>query len=302
MVAFAQSHSDVLIFDRQLIKNQRERATNNFSDHNFLFDWAENNLLERLNDVNRTFSKALQIGSRSSKAKKHQKIESLITLDITNAPVQSCSNFVQGSEEFLPIATKSMDLVISNLNLHSVNDLPGALAQIQNTLKEDGLFMASMLGGETLYELRKIMMETELRLYGGTSPHIFPFADKPQMGELLQRADFALPVIDSEIITVTYDNAFKLFQDLRGMGEGNSIIERNKSPLGKSFFMDVAQEYQNQFTDDEGRIHATFEIIFLLGWAPHSSQQQPLRPGSAQHSLAEALETTEMKTGDKATP
>ena len=146
-----------------------------------------------------------------------------------------------------------------------------------------------MLGGETLFELRKIIMEVELSMMGGVSPRIAPFADKPQMGELLQRANFALPIVDSDIITVTYDNTFKLLHDLRGMGEGNAIIKRNKSHIGKEFFMRIAQEYHDQFAESDGRITASFEVIFLLGWTPHSSQQKPLARGSASHSLAEAL-------------
>lgn len=288
-----------MIFDRDLIKCRRERAAPNFTSHNFLHEWSKKQILERLYDVNRNFGRALQIGSRGALSSDHTKIDNIITMDLTDKPIENCEHFIQASEEFLPVASKSMDLVISNLNLHNVNDLPGSLVQIKNSLKDDGLFIASIFGGETLHELRKIMMEVEIELYGGVSPRVAPFADKPQMGDLLARANFALPVIDSDIITVTYDNVFKLLHDVRGMGESNAIIARSKDPLSKKFFMRVAEEYKNQFCENNdqnnGRIVASFEIIFLLGWSPHKSQQKPLRPGSATTSLAEALGATEVK-------
>ncbi len=205
---------------------------------------------------------------------------------------------VYADEEFFPFADESFDLVLSTLNLHAINDLPGALLQTRKSLKPDGLFLAAMLGGETLHELRHVMTQAEMNIRGGISPRIFPFADKQQMGALLQRAGFSLPVVDSDILTVTYDNVFKLFHDLRYMGEGNAIAARDKTPPGKKFFLEAARLYQEQFAEPDGRITASFEIIFLTGWAPHASQQKPLRPGSAETSLAEALKTHEIKTGD----
>lgn len=291
-----------MIFDRACVKRNRQRAQERFDDYSFLFQWSKNHLHDRILDINRRFGSALNIGSRAP-ILAHDKIDHITTLDLTRIPFDTnASPYIQASEDFLPIAHKSLDLIVSNLNLHTVNDLPGALLQIKQSLKEDGLFIASILGGETLHELRKIFTETELELYGGISPRIAPFADKPQMGDLLQRAGFALPVVDSDIVTVTYDNIFKLFHDLRGMGEGNAIIARKKSPTSKAFFMRAAQKYHEQFAEEDGRIVASFEVIFLLGWSPHSSQQKPLRPGSAEHSLAEALNTTEIKAGEKAKP
>ncbi len=282
--------SDIIIFDRTQVKHNRERCSIKFSEHDFLFQWSKNQLSERIYDINRNFPKSLQIGSRAPILQdEHEKIEEIITIDLTNKPVQNCDTYIQGSEELLPIAPKSMDMVVSNLNLHTVNDLPGTLTQIHSCLKEDGVFIASMLGGETLHELRKIMMEVELSMFEGASAHIYPFADKVQMGALLQRSNFTLPIIDSDIITVTYDNIFKLLHDLRGMGEGNSISKRNKTPLGKEFFMQVAQEYHKQFAEKDGRIKASFEVIFLLGWREHISQQKPLPRGSAKYSLDKAL-------------
>ncbi len=296
--------SDIIIFDRQAIKRNRMRAARDFAENDFLHRWSKRHLLDRLSDVNRVFSNGLCIGSRCPVgADDHDKIENSCVMDITPSPITPCSTpYIMADEEFLPFAHGSLDLVISNLNLHNVNDLPGTLLQIRQALKNDGLFLASILGGETLHELRSVMMETEMELYGGVSPRIAPFADKPQMGDLLQRAGFALPVVDSDIVTVTYDNAFKLMTDLRGMAEGNVVAERRKSFESKEFFMQVAKRYQDKFAEKDGRIVASFEIIFLLGWAPDESQQKPLPRGSAKHSLAEALGSKEFKTGDKATP
>tara|TARA_R110002072_G_scaffold141944_2_gene287262 strand:+ start:785 stop:1699 length:915 start_codon:yes stop_codon:yes gene_type:complete len=304
MVKQADTQNDIMVFDRARICQNRLRASKGFSDFDFLFKWSRNILSDRLYDINRQFPMALHIGSRGGiSAQEHDKIDWLSHMDLTPHPVQTMdSPYIQADEEFLPIAQKSLHLVLSNLSLHSVNDLPGALLQIRQSLKEDGLFLASMLGGETLHELRRAMMDIEMELYGGVSPRVAPFADKPQMGDLLQRAGFTLPVVDSEIVTVTYDNVFKLFKDLRGMGEGNAILQRNKQPLSKAFFMRLAEHYHNLYAEKDGRIVASFEVIFLLGWSPHSSQQKPLRPGSAEHSLAEALGATEIKTGERSAP
>lgn len=302
MVITAKNISDIEVFDRNRIKVNRERARTNFAHHDFLFQWSKRHLEDRLLDISKDFEHCIHIGSRAPLDTSHQKIGSLHTIDICSTPVSPCENYIQASEEFLPLAPKSCDLILSNLNMHSVNDLPGSLLQIKQALKGDGLFLASMLGGETLHQLRHVITETEMSMLGGASPRVFPFADKPQMGDLLQRAGFALPVVDSDVITVTYDNAFKLLYDLRGMGEGNAIAAREKSYLGKEFFMQLVRNYHEQFAEPSGRIVAHFEVIFLLGWAPHSSQQKPLRPGSAENRLADALGAKEFETGEKAKP
>lgn len=295
-----QPYKDIFVFDRHHVRKNRQRAAANFENHDFLFKWSAAQLADRLLDVNRQFSSCLQIGSRGIIGA-HKKIDHIHTMDITPSPIEPASPYIQASEELLPLREKSLDLIISNLCLHTVNDLPGALIQIRRALKPDGLFIGCMLGGETLHELRSVLTATELKIRGGVSPRVFPFADKPQMGDLLQRAGFALPVVDCEIITVTYPHIFKLLHDLRGMGEGNAIAARDKGFTGKNFFVEAAQKYAQDFSEDD-RIIASFEIIFLLGWAAHESQQKPLRPGSAEHSLADALGSAEIKTGDKATP
>lgn len=282
---------NIFVFDRQAVRQKRNRAAIHLNDHGFLVDWSMQQILSRLEDIKRTYSMALQVGNRAEiKEFADYKIDQLYTLDLAEKLYPN----VQGDEELLPFASDSFDLVLSPLSLHNTNDLPGVLSQIQYCLKPDGLFIASMLGGETLYELREIMNKVELSMFGGIQPHVAPFADMPQIGSLMQRAGFNLPVIDSEKVTVTYDNAFKLMQDLRLMGEGNSMTARQKKFNRRDFFNMVTQEYDKKFNEN-GKIIATFEIIFLIGWAPHESQQTPLRPGSAKNRMAEALATNEGK-------
>lgn len=286
---------DITVFDREQVKHNRKRAHKNFQQHSFLFEWANEQIAERLSDVKRDFPLALSIGSRGETIQS-DKIQKSLCMDITN------SADVWAEEELLPFADDSFDLITSNLALHTVNDLPGALVQINKSLKPDGLFVAAMLGGETLHELRTSMGQAEIEIHGGISPRVAPFADKQQMGALLQRGGFALPVVDSDLVTVTYENIFKLMHDLRGMGEGNAIVERSRKVSTKSLFVRAAEIYRDNFSEPDGRIRATFEVIFLLGWAPHDSQQKPLRPGSAKNSLADALNTEEISTGEKAKP
>lgn len=286
----------ITVFNRQQIARQRERAYSKITDSDFLFRWTMTQIEDRLSIVRKKFPSALQIGCRAPSLQKSDfGMETLRTMDLSLA----LSPDIVGAEDFLPLAPHSLDLIISALDLHTVNDLPGALLQMRHALRPDGLFVAAMLGGETLYELRQCLMEAEIDILGGTSPRVAPFADKPQMGDLLQRAGFSLPVIDSEIVTVTYESIIPLMKDLRGMGEGNAIAERRKFFTPLSVFTRAGQLYAERFSDPDGRIRATFEIIFLSGWAPHESQQQPLKRGSATTRLAKFLETEEISTGEK---
>lgn len=293
-----------IVFDRARVRRNRERCRNNFSRHGFLFDWAARELGERLSLINRSFSSTLFLGARSLQAIKtaEGKIGPACVMDMYLPPDLPRIPAVLADEEFLPFAAGSLDLVLCNMNLHAVNDLPGALIQIRRSLKPDGLFLAALFGGETLHELRACLMEAEMELRGGISPRIAPFADKQQAGALLQRAGYALPVVDSEILTVTYPNLLALMRDLRGMGEGNALEHRDKTFAGKRLFIRAEELYRERYSEPDGRLLASFEILFLIGWAPHESQQKPLRPGSAEHSLAEALNTEERKTGDKVKP
>jgi SAM-dependent methyltransferase len=202
----------------------------------------------------------------------------------------------------LPFAPESFDLVISDLSLHWVNDLPGCLLQVRQSLKSDGLFLAAMLGGDTLSELRQSLMEAELAETGGTGPRVSPFADLRDAGSLLQRAGFALPVIDGDRLAVTYPDILKLMHDLRGMGESNAVRVRASRSVDRAIVARANELYRRRFSDGEGRLVATFQIIYLTAWAPAAGQQRALAPGSARTRLAEALDTTEMPAGDKARP
>ncbi len=269
-----------------------------------MFDWSARELGERLGMINRTFSRAVYLGGRSipSMVIPEGKIGSAVVMDLCVPLVASKIPAILADEEFFPFAQGSLDLVLSNMTLHAVNDLPGALIQIKRSLKPDGLFLAAMFGGETLHELRTCLMEAEMELRGGISPRVSPFADKQQAGALLQRAGYALPVVDSEILTVTYPNLLALMRDLRGMGEGNALAHRDKSFTGKRLLLRAEELYHKRYGEADGRLRASFEILFLIGWAPHESQQKPLRPGSAEQSLAEALNTEEYAAGEKIKP
>jgi SAM-dependent methyltransferase len=198
------------------------------------------------------------------------------------------------------LADASLDLAVSALALQHVNDLPGMLVQIRLALKPDGLFMGALLCGDTLTELRQAFAQAESEIEGGISPRVAPFADLRDLGALLQRAGFALPVVDSDKLVVRYDSAFGLMRDLRGMGATNVLLERRKTPLRRATLMRMAEIYARRFADPDGRVRATFEIGWMSGWAPHESQQKPLKPGSATQRLADALGTKEMPAGDKA--
>jgi SAM-dependent methyltransferase len=207
---------------------------------------------------------------------------------------------IVADEEALPFRDASLDLVVSALALQFVNDLPGALVQVRRALRPDGLFLAAVLGGETLTELRQSFAAAEAEVEGGVSPRVAPFADLRDMGALLQRAGFALPVTDVERLTVRYSSPFILMGELRRMGATNVLVQRRRVPLRRATLKRMAEIYAERFSDPDGKVRATFEIIWLSGWAPHESQQKPLRPGSAQARLADALGTREIGAGEKA--
>jgi len=189
--------------------------------------------------------------------------------------------------------------VVSALALQCVNDLPGALVQIRRALKPDGLFLAALADGDTLTELRQSFAEAESEIEAGISPRVAPFADVRALGDLLRRAGFALPVADSDRYTLRYATPFALMRELRRMGAGNALIARRRMPLRRVTLMRMAEIYRQRFADSDGRVRATFELVWLSGWAPHASQQQPLKPGSAQTRLADALGTPEIPAGEK---
>ncbi len=218
----------------------------------------------------------------------------------TDAPGSTPAGDVVIGLEHLPFPPRSLDLVVSALALHWVNDLPGALIQIRQALRPDGLFLAAMVGGETLTELRQSFALAETEISGGISPRIVPFVDVRDLGGLLQRAGFALPVTDIDRLTFRYGSVAGLFRDLRSLAATNILTERLRRPLTKRLLMRVVEIYAERFSDPDGRLRATVDIVWLSGWSPHESQQKPLKPGSARMRLADALKTEEMKAGDKA--
>lgn len=282
----------MIVFDRALVRRRRDRAVPEFTDHSFLFDEIAERLADRLEDVLRPFPMALDVGCHDGAMGRvlagRKGIERLVACDLAPGFARAARG-VAADEEFLPFAPASFDLAVSNLSLHWVNDLPGALVQIRRALKPDGFFCGAMLGGETLLELRRCLYEAEMEVAGGVSPRVSPFAEIKDAGGLLQRAGFALPVVDSDTITVTYSDAFALMRELRGMGETNAVLARRKVPATRGLLFDAARRYAELYAEPDGRIPVTFQILYLAGWSPHESQQQPLKPGSGEIPLGQAL-------------
>ncbi|MHA1598867.1 MAG: methyltransferase domain-containing protein [Alphaproteobacteria bacterium] len=259
------------VFNRRAVARHRARAANGFADHDFLFREVADRLCDRLDDVTRMFPMALDLGCHDGTLAHalgtRGGIETLVQCDLSATMAAKAGDLaVAADEEFLPFADESFDLILSNLSLHWVNDLPGALTQARRALKPDGLFLATMLGGETLSELRQSLMQAEAAIDGGLSPRISPFADVRDLGDLLARAGFRLPVADTEIITVSYPDPLTLMDDLRGMGESNAVIEARKGMTRRALLMDAASRYVESFAGDDGRIPASFQIIYLTAW------------------------------------
>jgi SAM-dependent methyltransferase len=286
-----------VVFDRAIGALRLKRAlAAGYPD--FLLQRAVEDLEERLAAVLRRFAAAADLGTPLPVAAPVllAKADSLLRM----AEVPSGAADLVGDLERLPLAPACLDLAASLLALHGVNDLPGALIQIRRALRPDGLFIGCLLGGRTLQELRQVLLEAEAETTGGVSPRIAPFADLRDLGSLLQRAGFALPVVDSEVVTVRYRDVFGLLRDLRAMGWGNALMARRKAGMRRDTLLRAAGLYAERFADADGRLRATFEIVWLSGWAPHESQQKPLRPGSAKARLAEALGVPEIGAGDTA--
>ncbi len=290
------------IFDRQLLRARRARARA-LGPATFLIDRVADELAERLSAVLRTFSVAVDLGTPTDAVRRalagSNKVGTLVAAAPDAVALNAAFPRVAADEEALPFADASLDLVVSALALQFVNDLPGTLIQIRRALKPDGLFLAALIGGDSLTELREAFAQAESEVEGGLSPRIAPFADLRDLGRLLQRAGFALPVTDSDRLTVRYDTPFALMRDLRAMGATNVLNERRRTPLKRATLLRMAEIYAKRFADADGRLRATFEIAWLSGWAPHESQQKPLKPGSATTRLADALGTREVSTGDK---
>jgi SAM-dependent methyltransferase len=293
-----------VIIDRDLLRIRRRRAQAlGFSP--FLVDRVADDMADRLATVLRAFPRALDLGTPTAAVRRvlagSQKVGTIVAADALVDPASGRIGLaVAGDEEALPFRDGSLDLVVSALSLHFVNDLPGTLVQIRRALRPDGLFVAGMLGGDTLTELRQAFAAAEAEIEDGISPRVLPFADLRELGALLQRAGFALPVTDVDRLTVRYASPLALMHDLRRMGATNPLVDRRRRPLRRATLARMLEIYAARFADPDQRIRATFEIVYLLGWAPHESQQQPLKPGSARTRLADALGTQERSAGEKA--
>jgi SAM-dependent methyltransferase len=289
------------VFDRSLLRRRRRRAQA-LGPATFLIDRVADDLADRLAAVLRRFDLAVDLGSPTGAVRRAlaSRVGTAIAVDAVAQHLSDAAGpRLVADEEALPFADASLDLVVSALALQSVNDLPGTLVQVRRALVPDGLFLAALLGGETLTELRQSFAAAEAELDGGVSPRVAPFVDTREAGALLQRAGFALPVADVDRITVRYASAFGLMQDLRRMGATNALVERRHTPLRRATLLRMADIYAERFSDADGRVRASFDVVWLSGWAPHASQQQPLKPGSAQVRLADALRTREISTGEK---
>jgi len=292
------------IFDRALIRRHLARALR-LGAPDFLISHVAADLVDRLAPILRSFPLAVDLGGATQHGvralARSGRVEAVIRLCALPVPRGALAMAV-ADEEALPLAAASVDLVASLLALQGVNDLPGTLVQIRRALRPDGMFIACLLGGETLTELRQSLAQAEAELSGGASPHIAPFADVRELGALLQRAGFTLPVTDVEKLTVRYGEPLALMRDLRAMGMANPLAARARRPLGRAVLRRAGEVYAERFADADGRLRASFDLVWLSGWAPDASQPQPLRPGSAKARLADALGVAELRSGDKAKP
>lgn len=293
------------LFDRELLGRRRARIAGSIAEHDFLLRRAADDIVGRVAAVLREFPLALDIGAHHGllgrELEKLPSVGQIVSTDACPALLaQAGPPRLVCDEERLALAPQCADLIVSGLTLHLVNDLPGALIQMRHALKPDGLFMAALLGGETLTELRQAFVAAEAELEGGASPRIAPFADVRDFGALLQRAGFAMPVSDADLVQVTYASPLALMQELRAMGGTNVLRARSKRPLRRATLERADQIYRARFPADGGRVRATFEIIHLTGWAPAPSQPKPLRPGSAKARLADALGVEEHSAGERA--
>ncbi len=287
------------IFDTQLARRRLARVATRPAD--FLLARAADDIVERLGAVQRRFACIADIGTPGpalAQALAAAYPEAQVARVTPMAGFTTPFGTVRGDIEQLPLAAASLDLAVSALALQGVNDLPGALVQVRTALRPDGLFVGSLVGGRTLGELRAVLTEAETLVSGGASPRVAPFADVRDMGGLLQRAGFALPVADSEILTVRYATMFALMADLRAMGATNVLVARSRRPTPRALFLEAARLYAARYADADGRVRATFEIVSLSGWAPHPSQAKPALRGSATASLADALGASGLSAKD----
>ena len=293
-------NSPPCIFDRALLLRRRNRAAPEAAAHDFLLARVADDFAGRLGIVKRTFAAGINIDAHHGLVSRRLRTLPNVTAMVDADPSQAMLDLCDGDKrltdaEHLGLADATLDLAVSGLSLHLVNDLPGCLVQLRRALRPDGLLLAALLGGETLRELREAWLIAEEEVMGGASPRVAPFADVRATGALLQRAGFALPVADSDVVTVTYASPLALMAEIKAMGASNMLTARRRVPVTQGLLLRACGVYQEKFGLAGGRIPATFEIITLTAWVPHDSQQKPLKPGSATTRLATALGVREGK-------
>jgi SAM-dependent methyltransferase len=297
-----------LLFDRALLRRRLDRAAREFGAADFLKARAAQDVVMRLETILRRFPVAVDLGARNghffkalAESDARANIDMLIEADLSRRMLAGRETLrIVADEERLPFSDATLDLVVSTLSLHWTNDLVGALIQIRRALRPDGLFVGAIFGGATLTELRQCLLAAEAELSDGASMRVSPFADAIDAAGLLQRAGFALPVADVDRVKVRYGHPIALLRDLRKMGETSVLLDRSRKPLTRRVLFRAMELYVERFAEADGKVPATFEIVSVTGWAPHDSQQKPLRPGSAKMRLADALGVQEQSTGDKA--
>jgi len=285
------------IFDRALTNRRLDRAwarAHGRAQPDFLLARAAEDLRDRLKLVKRRVALAADYGSPGPHGAAALTAGGQVDCVIRVAPTEASlgnGDFLPavGDLERLAVADGRLDLAVSLLALQTVNDLPGALVQMRRALNDDGLLIAAMIGGETLTELRQSLTIAESEILGGASPRVAPFVDVRALGGLAQRAGLALPVVDLDRAVVRYPDMFALLADLRAMGAQNALHARSLKPLRREVLGRAAAVYAERFADPDGRLRATFDLVWLSAWAPHESQQKPLKPGSATMRLADAL-------------
>ena len=294
-----------LLFDRGLLRERRARFAPEIAAHEFLLFHVAREIAERVGLVLRSFPLALDLGAYrgllGQKVAALPSVGDMLYAESAYALAALCPRpSLVCDEDLLPFREASLNLIVSGLALHRVNDLPGALVQIRQALCPDGLFIAGLLGARSLIELRQALIEAEAETEGGVSPRVAPFGDVRDYGALLQRAGFALPVADAEVLKVPYPSPRELMREIRVLGGGNVLSERSKAPLSRRTLDRAEAIYRERHATSDGGVSATFEIVYLFGSGPDPSQQKPLKPGSAAARLADALHTTEHSAGDKA--
>ena len=292
------------LFDRKLLRARRARFAHEIKAREFLLAHVAREIAERVELMLRPFPLGLDLGAyHGLLGRKVVALPSVGTMIYAESALAFAALCPKPSlvcdEDLLPFKDASLNLVISGLALHRVNDLPGALIQIRRALAPDGLFMAALLGAGALIELRRALLEAEAETEGGASPRISPFGDVREYGALLQRAGFALPVADAETLEVLYKGPRELMREVRALGGGNVLLARSRKPLSRQTLQRAEELYRAKHATPDCRVKASFEIVYLAGWGPDPSQQRPLKPGSAAQRLADALDTTEQSAGDK---